>query len=755
MREFHVVGRNAAAVGSQQVVTGQALYCADLDFPGLLVGRLLYSAHPCARIRKLSVRRARTLPGVVAVLTHEDVPGENSYLYSTMADQPLLVRDFVRYQGDILAAVAAENDDAALAAMEAIEVEYEPLPGVFDVLEAMKPGARRVWPDRDNVHSHLVIERGDITEGFKNAAVILARTYSTHLVEHAFLETEGAVAKMEGDGVIVVYSSCQAPHRDRKQIARALALPENMVRVITPHVGGAFGGKDEAHVQIHAALLAQATGSPVRVQRTREESILTHVKRHPIIIRYRTGSTRDGKTTAIHVEAIGDTGPYLNAGEEVMAALASTCYGPYFVPNARIEALTVLTNNPICGAFRGFGLPQGTFAYERQMDEVARELGMDPYEIRMINAVETGQPLPTGAILREGRGMKACLKEAARLSNWWQRNQAEHCPEPHLRRGWGMACTLHTVGIGRNLEDHAGASLDMTPDGSVLLRTGAADMGQGVHTILAQLAAETLGVELSNVRVVGPDTAVTSDAGASVATRQTFVSGNAVMRAAEPVRDALLEIASQRTGLDKSLLDLRGGKVLAEGEELSLTVSELASRAHAANVSLHADGYYAMEFPEKYPENVYPYAKGPYAFGTQVARVVVDIETGEVKVEEIVAVHDVGRVINPGGVAAQIEGGVTMGFGWTVMEELLVDRGRTLNLSLGSYLVPTSMDSPVITSASVEIPEPYGPLGARGLGEATVNPTPAAIANAVRDAIGVPMDHLPLTPERVLEALQE
>jgi CO/xanthine dehydrogenase Mo-binding subunit len=754
MTDYSVIGKPARAYASTEVLTGQARYCPDIRLPGMLVGKLLYTKYPCARILRLDVSAARRLPGVVTVLTAQDIPGENSYLYASPADQPLLVWDHVRYQGDALAAVAAETEEAAQAALQAIQVEYEPLDGVYEVLEAMQPGAHQVWPERNNVCDHLVIDYGDIDAGFKHADLIIENTYSTPLVEHAFLETEGAVATPDTDGTMVVYSSCQAPHRDRMQIARALSLPENQVRVITPQIGGAFGGKDEAHVQIHAALLAQASGRPVSLIRSREESILTHVKRHPVIIRYRSGITRDGKLTAVHAEAIGDTGPYLNAGRDVMNFVAATLSGPYFVPHARLEAYTVFTNNPICGAMRGYGIPQASFAYEAQMDALARLIGMDPLEIRLRNGLDTGMQVPTGVTLREAGGMKACLNEAARLSGWKERSQAARQPAAHMRRGWGMASIWFSIGMGRNIPDHATATLEMAQDGSVLLHTGAADMGQGTHTALAQMAAEAIGVRLASVKVVAPDTHRTFDAGPSVASRQTFISGNAVLRAAQPIREALLQTASEITGLPLDILQLKDGLLLAEGEVIPVKLADLAAKALEQGRQLHADGYYAMEYPEQLPPGSYPYAPSVFTFGTQVAQVLVDIETGQVNLEKLVAVQDAGKIINPGGARGQVEGGVIMGLGYALMEELLVEHGSTLNLNLGSYIIPTAKDVPDLTVKIVEIPEPYAPYGAKGLGEPPLTPTAPAILNAVIDAIGVPMYSIPLTAERVLNAIE-
>jgi CO/xanthine dehydrogenase Mo-binding subunit len=753
MPEFDVVGKHLAAVSSQAIVTGKAVYCPDIELPNMLVGKLLYSPHASARILRLDVTQARAIPGVVAVLTAGDIPGENSYLY-WYPDQPLLVTDQVRYQGDAVAAVAAESDEIAQAALAAIEVDYEPLMGIFDPEEAMQPGAVQVWPDKSNVQSHYVDQWGDIKLGFSQADVIVDNTYSTHYEEHAMLETESAVAYLEPDGTVVVYASAQAPHRDRMQIARALGLPEAMVREITPHIGGAFGAKDEANIQIHAALLAYATGQPVRIVRTREESIQTHVKRHPAKIRYRTGATKDGKLTAVHMIAVGDTGPYVNAGEEVMMVMANYGVSPYYVPNARSEAYTVLTNNPICGAFRGFGVPQVTFAFERQMDELARRLEIDPLEIRLLNGLQTGHRFQPKAIVRQGDGMQACLEKAAHLSSWQERENLTRQPVPHLRRGWGIAASFHKSGFGCDVTDHASAAVNMAPDGSVLVRTGAADMGQGAHTVIAQFVAEQLGVIPSQVKVYKPDTTLAGDAGASVASRATLFSGNAVIRAAEPIRKVLLDLAAEETGADQDLISLGDGFVHVEGERVNLAISHLAAKAYEMNLPMQASGFYAMEYPHvELPDGSHGYEQLA-SFGAHVAQVLVDIETGLVEVEQIVAVHDVGQVVNPGGLRGQIEGAVSMAFGFTFMEELLVKGGKTLNNSLESYLIPTSFDTPDIKIDVVELHDPEAPLGAKGVGEPPINITPAAIANAVSDAIQMPVNQLPISPERILDRMQ-
>lgn len=747
-----VIGVPAPALQNEQLLTGTAQYTKDLRMPGMLVGKLLYSAHPCARILKIDVEAARAIPGVEAVLTHADIPGENSYLYHE-ADMPLLAVDRVNYLGDAVVAVAAVDEASAQAALDAVVVEYEPLDGIYDPVEAMRPDAPAALPGYDNVIPSALFEIGDLEAGFDKADVIVENTYQTQWIEHAFLEPEGALAYINLDGTVVVYASNQAPHRDRMQIARSMNIPEHRVRVVTPFVGGGFGAKDEAHVQIHAALLAQVTGKPVRLMRTREESILTHVKRLPVIIKHRMGATSEGVITAVQIETIGDTGPYENAGRYIMGFGASVSTGPYYVPNARIEAFCVRTNNPIGGAMRGFGGPQVALAYEGQMDALAKELGLDPLEIRMRNAIENDQPTPMGATIREVRAIKVCIEEAAAMADWQSRDQAERHPAPNLRRGWGLSSTWFVIGLGRG-QDNASVIAEMATDGTVVLRTAAVDMGQGVFTVLATMAAETLGVDLDSVRVIGPDTDKTLDAGPSAASRQTFVSGNAVLRASAVIRNSLLETAAEETGLPMDVLSLKGGRLYAEGELLHYTVPQLAAKATFANRPMHADGFYAMEFPEELTGKSDYIGVGPSAFGTQIAQVLVDIETGEVAVEKIVAVQNVGRIINYGGAYGQLLGACTMGTGYSLMEELVVEEGRTLSDSLESFLIPTSMDAPETITKLLEIPEPLGPHGAVGIGEPSLMSTAPAIANAISDATGVRMTQIPLTPERVLVAIE-
>ena len=752
------IGKTVAARGSQDIITGRATYTCDISFPGMLVGKLLYSRYPSARIVRIDSKQAKALPGVAAVLTHTDIPGENSYtVYDT--DQPVMVKDYVRYQGDVLAAVAAETESAAQAALEAIKVEYDLFPGVFDVHKAMKPGSLQVWPHRNNIFDHLQIDYGDVRAGFARADIIIENTYTTPRIEHAFLEPEGAVARVDADGTIVVHAGCQAPFRDRNQIARTLAVPENRVRVIVPYIGGAFGGKDEVHVQTLAALLACKTHRPVRLIRSREESIKSHVKRHPTSIRYRSGVTRDGLLTAIEVKAIGDTGPYANMGKQVMHVLANHVSGPYRVPSARIDAYTVFTNNPTCGAMRGFGMPQAHFACECQMDALARATGLDPLEIRLRNGLQQGSELPVGVTVSNGEDIKFCLQKVAELSHWKKNrsNTGARQPAPHLRRGWGMSAMIEGYGLGRNVPDCAGIELVMARDGSVTLRTGAVDFGQGLHTILTQMTAEALGVDVSCVKLIPPDTQKSVDAGSTSASRQTFISGNALIKAADAIKQSLLETAAEFTQFPIEQLSINQGFLFSKNKNLGVAIGTLAEKAWNKNRPLSALGHYGMEYHAKvFSQEGYPNACEYYTFGAQVAQVLVDIETGVINVENIKTVVDAGRVINLGSALGQVEGGISMGCGYTMMENLVVNEGRTLNNSLESYLIPTAWDLPGMLTYFRETPERYGPFGARALGEAGVIPVIPAIVNAVGDALGgIVITDIPLTPERILAAIHK
>ncbi len=749
MTEYAHIGKKTSSVHVYSQVTGKGKYCPDIKIPGMLIGKLLYCPYPSARITHLDVSALKGLDDTF-VMTYQDVPGDNSFLYADYLppDQPLFAIDRVRYQGDIVAAIAAPDERAAEKALGLINVKYEPLIAITDVEKAIDEESPRVWDEKSNVLHELHSETGDIDQAFLKADFVYENTYITPFGEHAFLETESALAFVDNDGMIVVYASCQAPHRDRRQIARALRVPENQVRVITPLIGGGFGGKDEAHVQIHAALLANFTRQPVRIVRSRQESILAHVKRHPAIIHRRSGVNKDGRIIAAQCDIIIDTGPYVNSGYEVMGSMTHYGVGAYDIPNVKIHAQLVATNNPIGGAFRGFGQPQVTFANEVHMDELAAMVPMDPLDFRLKNGLQNGTQLYNGTVSVDGDGVRACLERAAKIAGWRQRGRTKKDCDKTMRTGWGIAQSLQPYSLGGG-EDYAGATLDMAADGSVILRSGAADMGQGVHTILSQLAAEYLGVEMDAIRILSPDTSIASDAGASNASRQTVISGNAVIDAAEKIREVLLKVAHEETAIPIDLLTLKYGYLYADNERISITVKDLAKKASERNLPLHADGFYAMQHPEIDAGNGRIGPATPAGYGAQIAKVTVDVETGVVTLDELIAVHDVGTLINPEGAFGQVYGGCMMGIGYALMEQLQIFEGRSINNSFKGYLVPTSVDMPEMKIAFVESKGIHTRHGAKGLGELPTVATAPAIANAIGDALGIRLRKLPMTPERI------
>jgi CO/xanthine dehydrogenase Mo-binding subunit len=575
-------------------------------------------------------------------------------------------------------------------------------------------------------------------------------------MDQLFLETEGAIADWDGE-TLTIYACGQYPHRDRLHISKALGLPANRVRIIYPYIGGGFGGKDELHVQIQVAMLAIKCGQPVKLIRTRAESMLGRGKRGGLIVRYKTGARADGTLTAIQIEIVGDSGPYSSFTPAILGFAAEMGSGPYRIPNAKIDAYVVATNNMLAGCMRGFGCPEIAFAGEQNMDLVAQKLGMDPLDLRLKNGMEKDTLMPPGSYIYYDIGLKETMHAAAQAADWFHREQwLERRPAPHLRRGLGAASTMHGSGIGRNLVDHTSMVLEMAPDGTVTVLTGLCDIGQGGFTVQAMWAAEALGVRVQDVRVSAIDTATSPDGGSTTASRAAYMGGRAILKAAEPIRKTLLEVASEELEVAPEDLQLSDGRIRVVGAppDRAMAVADAALKAWERNKPLQGHGYVEMWQPAepKFKFN-YPVPHSIFLYATHIAQVLVDIETGQVKVERVWAAHDVGKAINPMGIEAQIDGGVVQGVGYALMEELHVDQGRLANASLESYFLPKSTDLPEIEYVVVEVPDPTGPMGAKGIGESTLNPVAAAIANAVADAIGVRLFQIPMTPERVLAAL--
>jgi xanthine dehydrogenase molybdenum-binding subunit len=743
--ETRVIGRHHLRPDGRDKVTGAARFADDYSFPEMLHGMALRAGVPHARLIRLDVERARSAPGVVAVLTAQDIPGEHNHGL-VVKDWPALVGlgETVRYVGDAVALVAAETRSQAEAALLLIEAEYEPLPVVSDPVQARAPEAPAVHPG-GNLLKHIKVRKGDVEDGFAKSELVQEATYHTQTTEHAYLEPECSLARITQGGRVEVYVGSQIPYADRSQIARCLGLPDERVRVIGALIGGGFGGKEDIAGQIHAALLAQATGRPVKVLYDRHESLLVHPKRHATQIRVKLGARRDGTLLAAETELYGDTGAYASLGEKVMTRATTHSAGPYVVPHVRADCYAMYTNNPPAGAFRGFGVTQSAFAVESAMDELAETLGLDPLELRRLNALRIGSVTNTGQTLRESAGLLECLE---RVEDEMRRRVHGDHPfrarvvegAPHLRRAWGLAAAYKNTGLGGGAPDKASAEVELYPDGAAEVRTSSAEIGQGLVAVLQLIAAEELALPPGRVRVLLSDTDLTPDGGPTTASRQTYVTGNAVRHAAQVVRQALTSALSERYDVPPSEIRFHEGLAQVNGHQVGL--------GEAVRL-LNEEGREARALYEYWAPPTQALGTGgdmhfAYSFAAQAAEVEVNLETGEVRVLRVVAAHDVGRALNPLGLLGQVEGGIMMGLGNALTEHFIVEQGRVFTDRLARYRMPGITHTPEIVSIVVEHPTAEGPYGAKGIGEISSIPTTPAITNAIYNACGVRVRRLPV-----------
>jgi len=752
---FRLVGRPLPRHDARDKVAAATAYAADWAMPGMLHAAVLRSPYPSARIVKLETAGAQRMPGVAVVLTAKDVPrntlstdvpGQTTAVGPLRATLYVLAQERVRHQGEPVALVAAETLEQARAAAEAIDVEYEPVPGVFGPEAALAPGAPRVH-EGGNVLAEWRIVRGDLAAAFARAAVVVEGEYATQLVDAASLEPEAGVAWIDSDGVITIRVSTQVIEHFR-DVAEALQVPQNRVRVIGTYLGGGFGGKEDVTVEVYLGLLALKTGRPVRMVWTRQESLLARAKRHPYRMRYRTGALATGEIVAQQIELLADAGAYAYLSALVLLYSTVTAAGPYRAPAVRVEARVAYTNNPPTSAMRGFGAMQTVFAYESQIDQIARALGLDPVEVRGVNALRRGDSLPVGQVLET----HVALPELAARA-WAALGPPTPPRAPHVRVGRGLACNFQPYGRIVWLHDWSSAWVGFEMDGSLVVRCGVPDVGGGQASSLGQIAAEVLGVDFDRVSLHISDSALTPLAGTTTASRQLYMSGNAVLKAARELRAQILSVAASLLGADPTALDLADGDVVTrDGRTLPLP-TVLSQCARVGVPRSHLAVYHA---PAGEPVDlatgsgkVFP----DYTFGAHAAEVEVDTETGAVRVLKYAAAHDVGRAINPQSVEGQIQGGAVQGLGYGLMEEVVVEEGVNLTTSFASYLVPSAADVPDVDPIVVESGEGLGPFGARGIGEPPIGPPAAAVANAIADATGARVTRLPLTAERVAAAL--
>ncbi|MEJ2012562.1 MAG: molybdopterin-dependent oxidoreductase [Anaerolineales bacterium] len=743
--EYHHIGRPATRPDARAKADGSALFADDYDFPGMLQARVLRAGVPHARVLSIDTSEAAALPGVQAVLTAADVPGKLNHGLVTR-DWPALIRvgDKVRYVGDALAIVAADNSKIAASALEKIKVELEPLPVVTGPVEADQPGAPLVHED-GNLLDEIEVVKGDVEGGFSDADVLLEGVYETPTMEHIFMEPECSIARPLPDGRMEIYVGSQIPYADREQVADCLNMPQEQIHVIGTLVGGGFGGKEDIAGQIHAALLAQATGRPVKLLFDRHESLLVHPKRHATRIQVKLGARADGRLTSVLTELYGDTGAYASLGEHVMTRATTHSSGPYISPNVRAICRAMYTNNPPAGAFRGFGALQAAFAIEIAVDELAHRLGMNPIELRKLNALRDGSITNTGQHLDHSVGLLECI----------QRVEAElhllcegHDPfepqrvdgQPDLRRAWGFAIAFKNTGLGGGAPDKAGAEVELYGDGSIETRTSSAEIGQGLVSVLQMITAEELGTDLEQVRVLLSDTDRTLDGGPTTGSRQTFVSGNAVRYAASALRQAMSATLSEKYDVPPESIRYVGGLAQVDGQHVSF--AEIASL-------MRQEGREPRVSYEYWAPKTAPLGEGgdmhfAFSFAAQAAEVEVNLVTGEVRVPHVIAATDVGQAINPLGLQGQIEGGVVMGLGHTLTEEFILENGQVITDRMARYRMPAIHQAPQITSIVVEHPTREGPYGAKGVGEISTMPTPPAILNGIYHACGVRLRCLPV-----------
>lgn len=764
-----VVNKSEPKVDANKLVKGRAVFADDIELPGMLYGGLLTSPHAHARIKQIDADKARALPGVHAVLTHMDVPrvvyasGGQSYPNPPPYDQVSLDNK-VRHVGDRVAIVAAETREILQRALELIEVEYEVLPAVFDPVAAMQPGAPQIHdePDAVKIHDagrnlvhHLYVNHGDVEAALATAAHVFESEYTVQQVQQASIEPHVVLSWWDEDDRLVIRTSTQVPFHVRRMVAPLLGLPPRKIRVVKPRIGGGFGGKQEMLLEDLCAHLTLATGRPVRFEYTRAQEFTSSRSRHPQILHYRSGVDAQGKLVAMDLHVIADTGAFGTHGLTVQMVTGFRGLSTYWLPNARFNCHVVYTNKPTPGAFRGYGAPQALFGLEQHMEEFALELGLDPLEFKQRNWVKVGQNLPLAEAMGEGRegfaqivrsnGLDECVAAGSAAIDWARRTTPTwkiDPQRPHIRRGLGLAICMHGTGIAGL--DMGAASIKLNDDGSFNLLMGATDLGTGSDTVLAQIAAETLGVPLSQVIVYSSDTDFTPFDTGAYASSTTYISGGAVLKAAEEVREQILAHATRHFlgGISPDRLWLENGAVIApDGRSVGLETLALHSLHQADQHQIMATASHMSYL-------------SPPPFAAQFAEVEVDTQTGEVRCPKLVMAVDCGIAINPLTAAGQVEGGMLQALGYALCEEMVYDtEGRLLNPRFGDYRIYAADETPDLQAILVQTYEPSGPYGAKAVAEIPMDGVAPAIANAIYDATGVRLRGIPFTPEKVWRAI--
>lgn len=733
----NTIGHSPQRFDAAGKVTGATLYPGDRSFADELWLKVLFARRPHARVISIDTSEAEALPGVVAIFTAKDVP-VNEYGLQ-IPDQPVLCGpgstkewgDIVRFVGDNIAVVVAENEKIAAQARDLIKVVYEDLPLVDDPVLAMSGQPAQLHPGKpDNIAEHKRIRKGDVEAAWAECDIIVEGVYQTPFQEHAYLQPEAGTAYIDGEDRITVHCAGQWTWEDQQAIAHSLNVPPEQIRVVYDAIGGAFGGREDISVQIILALAVlrlneRGIRRPVKIIWSREESIIGHCKRHPMTIKAKWGAKADGTLIAADIEIISDGGAYMYTSNKVLGNAVLTCTGPYEIPNAKIDGYAIYTNNMVSGAFRGFGAPQAHFAAEMQMNKLAEKLGKDPVEVRLKNIMDEDKLLSVGTTMPGGVSLEKVIRQIAWKSNWTPRlgSRGENDPDypellPRFVTGRGFAAGFKNFGFSFGFPEDSWAEVELRGETEIeqaIVRLAGADVGQGHHTVMAQIAAETLGVALDKIKLEVSDTAFTQSSGSASASRLTFMAGNAVKEAAE----------------------------------FAMRKWRKAERPALAEAT-----WLAPKTTNFDPQTGYCVPNFGYGYVAQIAEVTVDTETGFITVDRVICADDVGRAINPAQITGQIEGAIVQAHGYTILEDFRMAKGQVLTPNFSTYLIPGVYDIPKRVDAMlIEEPHPQGPFGARGMAEMPYLPYAAVIASAVFEAIGVWFDEFPLTPERVLRGL--
>jgi len=765
---MNALGADVRRVDGPAKIRGWAQYTADIELPGMVYAKVLRSIYPHARLVRVDASKAEKFPGVVAVLTRNDLKEKSAYYGPVVKDQPVVAMDRVRYVGEVIAAVAAEGRDIAEEALDLIEVEYEPLPAVFDPVEAMKPEApilhkesarSEIRLDKDsfafksntNVLNTYHVEEGDIAVGFRESDEIFEDVYTSQKIQHGHIEPHAAVAYWEPSEKLVIYTSTQNPSSIRAQLAELFDLPQSQVRIIVPFVGGGYGGKVHPRLEPLTATLARKARRPVQWVLTREEVFLT-AHCHASVVKIKTGVKRDGTIVARQVEAVYDTGAYALTGPSTSKNGGEVSGGPYRIAHQHLTSYCVYTNTPPTGPYRGFGVPQVCWAYESQMDDIARRLGIDPLELRLRNLVREGDVFVTGDKLISV-GISDCVKHAAEAAGW-QHNKEQTSRELSGKvRGKGLAVMIKTTMTPSN----SSALVRLNPDGSAVLLTSSVEIGQGTQTSLAQIVAEELGLPVERVAVTFPDTDVTPFDQSTSSSRTVFTMGGAARQAAYQIRQQLLEIGAKLLEADVEDLELVEGYLQVKGTpEKRRSIAQLFQARFGAAVGNMVGSYDNQTTGGLDPRTGKGKGSAFFFLSACAAEVEVDTETGKITIQQVVSAVDAGKAVNPRQCHMQNEGSMIMSLGSALFEEMVFDKGQPINSTFLEYMPPSMEDHPrQFRSLLVETPHPKGPFGAKGVGEAGLGPVEPAIGNAVANALGgIRLKNLPLRPDRILAAVE-